>query len=781
MKYNDFFANLYMGRSAGAIVGHKSKEKIPEFILKAAMKEDDWLWLPTSNSTYGKWFDGSRTPDGNLWGVVTTKFQEDQFIDQLAGSLNDSMLDQVMIRFHIPINEGDTPDKRLLAFALAKQFYAIVEGNGEAEDIAKDFYKPDAFITTFPKYAERALDKFSKIKMPFSEDEERVLEDIYVCNRLSSRTNTSEGRRSRSSRSMEKLIERATLENIGEYSKRTVLVANGGMGKSMLLQRLFVESIREHEKTGILPVLIELRNFSENNDLVTDYIVKAVKRFDNDFTEKNVRNLLESGKCQILLDAADEIDLSDAKAFQTQLSELVDRYPFNQYVMASRECDMMRSIRGFSKLYLQPFDKEQANTLIANLLSDPEDKDLRDEISQYVDGDFLKKHQVFATNPMLLTFIIMRYPIDKTFYGKQYLFYRTAYDTLVTLHDQEKEAYSRIYHSAKDSEEFTKVFREFCAITYLDRVHEFDQATFEGYYNKLKSKAELSNPKVMTMKNFVHDACATACMMYEEEYKILYVDPGFQEYLFAEYNYFAEPEEMIEFGKTLWNVPEGEFEGGNAFGMLCEYSKDKVESTYFIPYLNEIFKGRSDEDAFIAFLQNGYGELDYQVEDTDLIAHYLVERDAEWQPIKSPIMEPSNVIFSLILKEVDTPGLLCFAVFEDVLNYPVFMTAGIFGEDYYDASEKRQKILARRLLRQDVENLPKYEKTHNVDGFVRDSNHKLVCFGHEYKVDLTVVAKEPEQYQPLIEVLKTRDDDVWQAFQRIKKYYDALTKRHRDA
>ena len=73
------------------------------------------------------------------------------------------------------------------------------------------------------------------------------------------------------------------------------------------------------------------------------------------------------------------------------------------------------------------------------------------------------------------------------------------------------------------------------------------------------------------------------------------------------------------------------------------------------------------------------------------------------------------------------------------------------------------------------------EKTHNVDGFVRDSDHKLVCFGHEYKVDLSLVAKEPDQYHPLIEVLKTRDDDVWQAFQRIKKYYDALTRRHRDA
>ena len=770
-----------MGRSTSAIVGYKSKEKIPEFILKAALKEEDWCWLPTSNSTYGKWFDGSRTPDGNLWGIVATKFQEDQFIDQLAGHLNDSTLDHVMIRFHIPVNKDESPDKRLLAFAMAKQLHAIAEGNGEAGDVAKDFYKPSAFITSFPKYAKRALEKFSKIKMPFSEEEERVLEDIYVCNKLSSRASTSTGRRSRSSRSMETLIERATLENIGEYSKKTVLVANGGMGKSMLLQRLFVESVSEHTKTGILPVLIELRNFSENNDLITDYILKAVNRFDDSFTEKNIRDLLESGKCQILLDAADEIDLSDAKAFQVQLSELVDRYPFNQYVMASRECDMMRSIRGFSKLYLQPFGKDQANELIANLLPDPKDEELRNEISQYVDGDFLKKHQVFATNPMLLTFIIMRYPIDKSFYGKQYLFYRTAYDTLVKVHDQEKEAYSRIYHSAKDSEEFTKVFREFCAVTYLDRVHEFDQATFEGYFNKLKSKADLSNSKVMTMKNFVHDACATACMMYEEEYKIFYVDPGFQEYLFAEYNYYAEPEEMIEFGKALWNVSEGEFEGGNAFGMLCEYSKEKVETTYFMPYLSEVFKGKNDDEAFVSFLKNGYGELDYQVEDSDLIANYLVKKHAEWQPISSPITEPCNVIFSLILKEVETPGLLCFAVFEDALNYPAFMTAGIFGEDYYDSSEKKQKMLARRLLRQDVEDLPRYEKTHNVDGFVRDDDQNLVCFGHEYKVDLSIVAKEPDQYQPLIEVLKTRDEDVWQAFQRIKTYYDALTRKHREA
>lgn len=769
-----------MGRTNGAIVGYKSKEKIPEFVLKAALREEDYCWLPTNSDTYRRWLDGTRTPDGNLWGIVAANFQEDQFIDNFSKNLNDNVLVLIMSRFHISIDKNSVPDKRLFAFALAKQFLAIAKGNGEAEDIAKDFYKPDASLSVFPKYKERASEKYNKIKMPFSDGVEKELEKIYVCNKLSSSAKEKVNKHAGSSKSADVLIEKPTLQNIREYSPKTVLVANGGMGKSILLQRLFLDSIHEHETTGLLPVLIELRNFSAGSDLVTDCILKAVSRLDNSISEKIVRDLLESGKIQLLLDAADEIDLSDSIAFQNQLSELVDQYPYNQYIVASRDCDMMRSLSGFAKLYLQPFCKEQANELISNLLPDSEDEELRSEISEYVDGDFLKKHQVFATNPMLLTFIILQYPIEKTFHGQQRLFYRMAYKALVTIHDLEKEAYSRIYHSAKDSEEFTKVFREFCAITYIDCVHEFDEATFESYFLNLNTKDDLINPKAMTMKNFIHDACATACMMYEEDLKILYVDPGFQEYLFAEYNFLAKRKERIEMGKKLWTVSESKFEGENAFTMLFEHSKEKVESGYYIPYLNEVFKGKSDVDAFIDFLRLGYGELNYQVADYDLIAKYMVEKKAEWQPIPSPINEPCNVIFSLILKEIDTPGLLCFAVFEDALNYPEFMTTGIFGEEYFDVVDKKQKIIARRLLKNDVEDIEYYEKTHNVDGFVRDKNNNLVCFGHEYKVDFSIVSTEPDLYKPLIEVLKTKDEDVWQTFLKLKKYYADLLKKAKE-
>ena len=84
-------------------------------------------------------------------------------------------------------------------------------------------------------------------------------------------------------------------------------------------------------------------------------------------------------------------------------------------------------------------------------------------------------------------------------------------------------------------DQFSTVFKEFCAITFKDGALQFDSTTFEAYFKQLKSHQTFENPYKMNVKNFKHDVCSTACMMYEKEYDIFYIDPGFQEFLFAEY------------------------------------------------------------------------------------------------------------------------------------------------------------------------------------------------------------------------------------------------------
>jgi len=771
VRYTDFFVKFYMGRSTGGILGHKSKEKIPEYFMKAALIEDYYDRLPTSNSSYGKWFDGTRNPEDVLWGLIVSHFDEDGFIDKVSKDLNDSVLLDIMVGFNIVLHEGETPDKRLFAFALAKQFYAIAQGCGNADEIAKDFYIPDAYIIAFPEYANRTKLKYEKTKTPFSDGEERLLEDVYVCNILSSRLSATKNRHNRT---QERTILNASLDSISAYSNRVILVANGGMGKSMMLQHLFLDSIQKHLQTGILPIMIELRDFSESNDLFDDYIVKTAETFDENLTKKKIADLMSSGKCQILLDGADEIDLSDVNSFQRQIAELIDRYPYNQYVMASRDCDIIRGVQGFAKLYLRPFNGDQSSTLINNLLADLEDETIKDEIAALTEGEYLKKHSVFASNPMLLTFVIMKHLHVNPFEGKKRLFYRTVYDAIVYGHDEEKKGYSRVFRSAQNAEEFTKVFKEFCAVTYMKHETEFDLDTFDGYFNNLTSKDTLENPNIMSSKNFIHDACTTACMMYEEDIKLLYIDPGFQEYLFALYYYSAEPEELETLGRTLWNIPVIDFDGYDAFEMLCEFSLGKFENCLLKPYLHNIFSATTEIEKFVKFLRHGYSEFEYQVIDTDKIAKYTSENNADWISLKPIIIEPSNIIFMLLLQQLDIDNYLSLEPLEEAFDYPEFMTAGIFGELYLDPVDRKKTISPHRLLRQHTIDVQAYERTHEVESYIRDDQQQLVCFGHEYKIDFDKVLEAPENYSDLINVLNRPENDVLRAYNKVKEYYEEL-------
>lgn len=774
MKYTDYFSNFYMGRSSCGILGHKSKGKIPEYFFKAALPEEYYEPLPTEDSEYRKWFDGIRKPNSGIWGTVASHFDKDSFIDKTSQDLNDSTLKEVMHRFGLELQTGEAPDKRLFAFTLAKLFHEIAKGNGETTTKAKTFYKPKAHLTSFPEYVARTIAKYEKIKMPFSEGEERLIDDIYVCNKLSSRLSAT---RNRHSRTQETVILDATLDLLEAYSKKVILVANGGMGKTMLLQHLFLESARKHTQTGRLPIIIELRDFSGDNDLLNDYIIKTASIYDENLTDKKVKELMISGKCQLLMDGADEIDPSDEKAFQRKIAELVDRYPYNQYVVASRECGLLKGITGFSRMYLHPFSREQSTTLIDNLLKGYDDETIIKSIKNYTDGDFFQRHKVFASNPMLLTFVIMKYPIVESFDGEKRRFYRAVYDAIVYGHDEEKEGYSRVFRSAQNADEFTKVFSELCATTYIRHKSEFDPDTFEDYFENLVTKNNIENPSAMTSKNFIHDACATACMMYEQDTKLLYIDSGFQEYLFAKYYFQAAPEELVALGQILWDTAETEFDGLDAFEMLKEFSTEKYERYFLKPFLDNAFQGKDETKHFITFLRYGYRDLEYQMIDRDCVAAYATKEKSEWTSPKSPVTEPSSLVFSMLLRKLGTPCLSGLTIFEKELDYSEFMTAGIYGELYFDPVDSKNKIVPRRLLLQETQDLQAYERTHAVENHVRDDAKQLVCFGREYKVDFNAVLETPENYTDLINVLKTQED-VWKTFCKVKEYYEGLVTKY---
>lgn len=773
MKYCDFCQAFYISRSDGCINRIRSQEKIPEYLIKAAIKEDSWDLLPLSGSAYGKWFSGKNSPDGNVWSTILRDFNEDVFSEKLFSDLFDNHLELLLDRFGVTLDSGALVNKEGLCRALGRQLYAIAENNGEADIVVGRYYTCSRANVLFPAYAERTLERYKEINTVLYGSEDRIFDDIYVCNTISNRPGVNYTRRRQQ---LTKEIEDATLEKIAEFSNRVILIGNGGMGKSLMLQHLLIESVKRHHETGTLPVIVKLHNHNYKTDDLVSYIIKVVQRRDDSFTNELAHRALTAGKFQIMMDGVDEVDPGDIKEFQKQLSELTDRYPNNQYVLASRECEAVRSINGFMRLYLMPFNKEQSLALINKLISD-EESEVKNDIATFMDNGFMRKHSGFATNPMLLTFIIMKHPIEETSGGKPYRFFRSIYEIILSGHDEVKEAYDRIFRSVADPEEFTKVFRELCANTYPKCIFEFDQTTFEEHFNQLKSISQLSNPGMMKKKTFLHDACATACMMYEDDPRVLYVDKGFQEYLFAEYNFYAEPESVIEVGKSLWHTPLSSFDDDSAFDMLYDMSPDKVETCLFIPYLNKMFVGKSEDQAFAMFLRNGFDRLAYVSVDMELVQEYERKKGLESVSIRPATNEPSTVILSMILKRAGTSPCFEFMTEGNSVRHPEYATSVIAGEVGFDG--ETQKIMMRRLPVRSPDEIESYERTHNVESCIRDDEGKILCFGREYSFSLKQLVDEPDKHSELLGLLKN-ESEVHNMYLKVKDYYEAVVEKHRD-
>ena len=611
---SEFLQAFYTPHGVVCIEGYKAKKKVAGFFFEGALKGTATDVLPYSESAYEKWLDGSRSPGTEVWSVVAEHFNEDHLIKELLRLINTNALPSIASNLGIELEVNQRPEKRLLVVAAINQFHALADGNGSAENIADREYKKRPEAIGFSTYLHGAIQKYKWMTILGGDEVE--LDEYYVCNRI--------GRSPAVIAYLDKgnTIDEATLQQLRTYDKRgvtnrVILIAASGFGKTLMLQHLFLQAARTQVDSGLLPVLVELRNFSHiSHDLVA-CIVASVTRFGEKFSEDDARNLLAKGQCQILLDGLDEMDPSEITEFQRNLTDFIDLYPDNQIVLSSRECDALSGIKRFNKLYIHPFDNDQSQRLIDKLLQNVDDPMAKGKIQQYMDEGFIKKDGLFATNPMLLTFVVKNYQKLDEYSQSRYLFYQEVYDAMLVDHDADKNAFDRIFHSVSNVDEFTHVFREFCALTYLNAEKEFSKASFENYFNKLRSVDEVENPSKLKWRAFLQDACATACMMYEESSKIIYIDPAFQEYLFALYMYQAPIDRARELLKPLKDMSPMKYQTLNGFYMFYEMGAEKAEIALFLPYLDLIFRGNTEDEAFEKYLILGYSEIGVTVLDKE--------------------------------------------------------------------------------------------------------------------------------------------------------------------
>lgn len=785
MNYSEFFQKFYISRSEGGLIGYKAQKKIPEFFFKFGLDENYWEMLPTSESAYEKYFKSGRNPKSDIWVALNNHFDADSLLKKLLLELNESKLKELMFRFGITLEVTEVPDKRQFANALVVQFETLAAGNGSGDNIVPAEYKKVPEPVGFDIYLRSAKNKLKWMKLPG--EGEHLISELFVANNIGTSSAVFPHRIRGNYIKDATLTKIRTFDRRGEI-RRAFLIGACGYGKTLMMQHLFLEAADHRNETGLLPVFAKLRDFSPEYDDFVVFLVDAVQEFDLTFTYEMAVDLLEKGSMQILLDGLDEMDPAETKHFQKKLAELWQHYPDNQIVISSRQCSALKGISRFTPLYIHPLDDDQSQALIDKLLQGNEDKTAKETVMSFIGTNtgYVRRNGFIATNPMLLTIIVRHYQELSDQNGNKMRFYELLYNALIKEHDEDKESFERFFHSVGNSDEFTEVFREFCALAYMEGVFEFGHRSFERFFRQLK-KDKLQNQSIFSLTNFQHDVCATACMMYEQESGIYYIDPGFQDYFFAEYYYQEDTEPTKKMGRALWDRKINSFRNMDALKMLYEIADEKTEVCIFLPYLDSIFRRKSEEEAFLRYLSYGYGHITYLLFDEPKLKEFIRKektvRDFDYAPPGLLGNAPQNIIMGLIQDLLGVPNSFLIGSYDQKVNAEgaTHFITGFYEidrneEDWYKNGPKSIKG-----LRFEIQHLHDHQYLQELEftpfPITDDETGCAVVFGYEYKIDPLSLLDKPEKMNDFLELCNR--PEVREAYEAVKTFYKEISEKQK--
>ena len=333
MKFDEFFRAFHIGENDSALMSHTTTWAIPKFFAETVLKTKEYRdKLPSDHFSYDKWYQGNSSPR-NHWSNMAIDFEESTLVEALKVEIVDAKIPELLVNLRVDSADGEI-NKELLCTAIAQQFKAIIDGKGKSDDIVAEIYLSGNIKADFMDYVHKASQRYNVMKLIGGD--EVPLEKFFVCNTIGEKERVFADKKKIKCEYLDD-PSLASIRNIymkkkGYDNLKPILIGSGGCGKSLMLQYLFLKAAADYSKTGVLPIFLELRYFTQGDELI-QFIVNSVHSKDEKFTEDATKQLLRSGRCQLLLDGFDEIDPSDVESFLLKLESFSDTYDKVQVVI----------------------------------------------------------------------------------------------------------------------------------------------------------------------------------------------------------------------------------------------------------------------------------------------------------------------------------------------------------------------------------------------------------------------------------------------------------------
>ena len=459
--------------------------------------------------------------------------------------------------------------------------------------------------------------------------------DLYVCNNIKYPIERIENNERKIDYDF---FENITMTELLNYiQKRIILSGTGGLGKTMMIKHLILDTLKNFNKLQMLPISINLRDYRHEHRGIENLIKDSIERYSKKFFIENYKIFLNLGKIVFLFDGLDEIPLDECDDFIYDFKQFTAINSNNFFIVSSRDMDNFKSINDEFKIFhLCPLTEDQSIELINKINYKPEQPEIKSKFITIIKQHYKGIQMDFVENPLLLSIMLLTYGQFGEIPDQLYKFYELAFNVLSRQHDAEK-GLSREYKSKLNILNIEEIFSEFCARTYIDEIFKFNTKSFNNYMEQLKY-IKVHNCDIF---NLYYDLSTGLCLLFEDGNDILFTHRSFQEYFAA--LYFSKQSDVI-----LQKLPEHFDKNKRSsriltdkfFSMLYNMNPTKISHAIFYPFLvdrQSIWHKLNPQNEYFGFLQDCYKTLyygDYECISNSSTKYHLLDFIINIQNIK---------------------------------------------------------------------------------------------------------------------------------------------------
>lgn len=294
----------------------------------------------------------------------------------------------------------------------------------------------------YKKYLTEAYGAYVKINTMATNDNKRLLKDIYVPLTLVKEPKVNSNKRIKMD---------GFPDELNRQSEKTLIVDRAGMGKSTLMKRIFIDVFEKQER---IPLYVELRRVS-GGETIKEHIIKMLQ-LDSEGSEIFLFDLNE-GHFVVILDGFDEVQSEHRNQMITDILNFSTQYNQNTFILTSRPEDDFQALVDFQKYTIAPLMQRESYDLLR-----------KHDTSENLSDHLIKKLELrenasikeYLKTPLLVSLLYAAFNFKHTIPLKKHLFYEQVFDAFFQKHDLTKEGgYTREKKSKLDVYDFERVLR----------------------------------------------------------------------------------------------------------------------------------------------------------------------------------------------------------------------------------------------------------------------------------------------------------------------------------